>query len=70
MLPEYKPAIGVCMPLALPTALRVNAPVVGIDDTKLPNILQRPSVSISCVALTAASIAIFILSIFIKLIKD
>jgi len=56
-LPEYKPAIGVCIPLALLTALRVNAPVVGIDKTKLPNMLQRPSVSISCVALTGASIA-------------
>lgn len=54
LLPEYIPAIGVCMPLALLTALRVNAPVLGIADTKLPNMLQRPSVSISCVALTAS----------------
>jgi len=53
-LPEYKPAIGVCIPLALLTALRVNAPVVGIDETKLPSMLQRPSVNISCVALTGA----------------
>lgn len=45
------------MPLALLTALRVNAPVVGIADTKLPNMLQRPTVSISCVAFTEAPIA-------------
>jgi len=51
LLPEYRPAIGVCTPLALLTALRVNAPVVGSDDTKLPTMLERPRANISCVAL-------------------
>lgn len=52
ILPTYMPAIGVRTPLAEITALLVNAPAAGIDDTKLPNMLHKPSVNISCVAFT------------------
>jgi len=41
------PLIGVLTPDALLTAVRVKLPVVGIDLTKLPNMLQSPSASIS-----------------------
>lgn len=50
-------AIGVRTPLAEITALLVNAPAAGIDDTKLPNILHKPSVNISCVAFTLLPLA-------------
>lgn len=50
--PEYKPAIGERTPLALLTADLVKAPQVGIDFTKLPNILHIPRVNISCEAST------------------
>jgi hypothetical protein len=42
--------MGVLAPLALLTALLVNAPDVGIDCTHDPSILQTPRVSISWVA--------------------
>lgn len=42
--------MGVLAPLALLTALLVNAPHVGIERTHDPNILQTPRVSISWVA--------------------
>ena len=57
ILPTYIPAIGVRTPLAETTALLVNAPAVGIDETKLPNILHKPSVNISCVAFTLLPLA-------------
>ena len=50
-------AIGVRTPLAEITALLVNAPAAGIDDTKLPNMLHKPSVNISCVAFTLLPLA-------------
>lgn len=42
--------MGVLAPLALLTALLVNAPHVGIECTHDPKILQTPRVSISWVA--------------------
>jgi len=44
--------MGVLAPLALLTALLVNAPHVGIDCTHDPRILHTPRVSISWVAST------------------
>lgn len=44
--------MGVRTPLAEITALLVNAPAAGIDETKLPIILHNPRVNISCVAFT------------------
>jgi len=49
-LPVIMPLIGVLTPDALLTAVRVKLPVVGIDLTKLPNMLQSPSASISWLA--------------------
>lgn len=46
-LPVITPPIGVLTPDALLTVVRVKLPVTGIDLTKLPNILQRPSANIS-----------------------
>lgn len=45
------------MPLALLTALLVKAPAVGIEDTKLPKILQIPKVRISWDAFTPELVA-------------
>lgn len=57
LVPVYNPAIGVCIPLAALTALLVNAPQVGIDEKKLPSILQMPSVNISCFAFNELPLA-------------
>lgn len=46
-LPVITPPIGVFTPDALLTVVRVKLPVTGIDLTKLPNTLQRPSANIS-----------------------
>lgn len=49
-LPVMTPPIGVLTPEALLTAVRVKLPVTGIDLTKLPKRLQRPSANISWLA--------------------
>lgn len=48
--PVTIPPIGVFTPEVKLTAVLVKLPVTGIDFTKLPIILQRPSAIISCVA--------------------
>lgn len=64
--PVIKPPIGVLTPEALLMAVRVKLPVTGIDLTKLPKILEKPSANISWLA---SNVLPFAANFLIKLSK-
>lgn len=55
--PVTAPPKGVFTPLELLMEVRVNEPVMGIEETKLLRILQRPKATISCEASTIFPLA-------------